>query len=144
MTDLWQHLSPQSKVRIGYLVAGVVTGVLWLAHDGSPLDHALRLLALMATVMTVSWAVHRIAEATGRDLPRHPVGRFLLAKVAVVALALVAAVALEGWLADVDFWVAVGMGTVVTLLGPALHPWLIDADADATDDEAMERLAVVR
>jgi hypothetical protein len=146
MTD--SRFTSYPKVRIGYLVAGVVTGVLWLAHDGSPLEHAVRLLALMATVMTVSWAVHRIAARLGRSLPRHPVGRFLLAKVGIVVLALVAATALDGLLADANLWVAVGMGAVVALLGPVLHPWLMHTDAAQTDaaqteadhDEVLERL----
>jgi hypothetical protein len=116
------------KVRTGYLVAGVVTAVLWQAHDGSPLEHALRLLALVAVVMGGSWLVHRIAEHRGRALPQHPVGRFLLAKVGIVAVALVAAVALESVFADPNLVVALGMGAVVALLGPVLHPWLMNAE----------------
>jgi hypothetical protein len=135
-------MTDSRKVRIGYLAAGVVTAVLWQAHDGSPLEHALRLLALMAIVMGGSWLAHRVAERRGRTLPQHPVGRFLLAKVAVVAVALVAAVALENVLADPNLWVALGMGATVALLGPSLHPWLMNAEPapTAADDEALERL----
>lgn len=136
-------MSARCTLHAGYLVAGVTTAVLWLANEGSPLEHALRLLALMAVVTAVSWALHRIADATGRDLPRHPVGRFLIAKVAVVAVGLVAAVALEGLLADVNFWVALGMGAAVALGGPAVHPWLMKSESHA-DDEAMERLVTAR
>ena len=107
--------------------------------DGSPLEHALRLLVLMAVVMGVSQAVHRIAAWRGKHLPKHPVGRFLAAKVTLVALALAAAMALEGWLPEVNLWVAVGMGALVALAGPALHPWLMKSGA-VRSDEANERL----
>ena len=137
MTDF--ALTPQTKVRLGYTAAGLIAGVLWLANEGSPLEHAARLLVLMAVVMGVSQAVHRIAERRGRHLPKHPIGRFLVAKVALVALALAAAMALEGWLPDVDLWVAVGMGALVALAGPALHPWLMKTSTQSSD-EANERL----
>lgn len=136
MTDLART---PAKVRFGYAAAGLLTGVLWLAHDGSPLEHAARLLVLMAIVMGVRQTVHWIAERRSRQLPRHPIGRFLVAKVAVVALALAAALALEGWLSYVDLWVALGMGALVALAGPALHPWLMKT-RPVSADEANERL----
>lgn len=73
MTDYSRD--PSIKIRIGYLVAGVVTGVLWLVNDGSPVEHARRLLVLVAVVMTVSWVVRRVAARCGREVPRHPIGR---------------------------------------------------------------------
>ena len=126
-------MTTQTKIRLGYAAAGALTGVLWLAHEGSPLEHAVRLLVLMAVVMGVSQWVHHIAERRGRGLPKHPIGRFLMAKVALVALALAAAMALEGWLPEVNLWVAVGMGALVALAGPALHPWLMKTDTVTAD-----------
>lgn len=135
MTDFWWALSSESRVRIGYAVAAVLTAILWLAQHGTPLEHALRLLAIMAVVMTTSSAVHWLAERRGKHLPRHPIGRFLLFKLALVAVALGTAVALNGVVPHLDVWVALGMAAVVAGVGPALHPWLMNQrDSSVTRD----------
>jgi low temperature requirement protein LtrA len=125
MTEFWRGCSPRVRIRACYLVAGLVTGALWVAQHGSPLEHAVRLLALMAVVMTVSRAVRWWADRRGRRLPEHPIGRFLVAKVALVVVALAAAVTLDGVVAHADQWVAVGIGIAVAMAGPLLHPWLM-------------------
>jgi hypothetical protein len=112
------------------LFAGLVMGGIWLMQHGSPLQHALRLLAVMAIVMTTSALVHAWADRTGRHLPRHPVGRFLLGKLVLVAVALAAATGLHGVLPHVDAVVAGGMAVAVAALGPMLHPWFMKQRSD--------------
>jgi len=112
-------------VRIAYAMAGVFVAVVWLSHRGdSPWVHGIRLLAIMAVVMTTTALLRRWAAAKGRRVPHHPIGRFLVAKVALVGIGVAAAVLLQETIPQIDIWIAVGMGLLTAGLGPLLHPWL--------------------
>ncbi|RDH79671.1 hypothetical protein DVS77_05540 [Mycolicibacterium moriokaense] len=80
--------------------------------------------ALMAVVMVASTLARRWASARGRRVPRHPIGRFLAVKLALLGLAVAVAVALDGRLAHVDLWIAIGLFAVVSVVGPQLHSYL--------------------
>lgn len=120
------HRLPQStKIRIGYLVAGVTIGALWMAHAGeSPWQHALRLVALMVGVMTVATVARRVATRRGRHRQHPRLGRFIVLKGAVVALAVMATLVLDKWIDKPDRWIGLGLTAVVALVGPMVHPWL--------------------
>ncbi|MGY4708371.1 hypothetical protein ACXDF8_02160 [Mycolicibacterium sp. CBM1] len=129
MTDLWRRIPRPVLIRIAYLIVGVKLGALWLAQgDSSPWQHALRLIVLMAAVMAVTTVVRKWAARRGRHVAHHPIGRFLLAKFAIVALAVAAGLGLESAIANADLWVAVGLAAVVAVAGPLIHPWLVKAD----------------
>ncbi len=131
MTDFWRRIPRQLLIRIVYLVVGLKLGALWLAQgDSSPAEHALRLLILMAVVMAVATGVRRWREHRGHHVTHHPIGRFLLVKVALLAGAMLAGLALDGWIADADLWVAIGMGAAVAFGGPLIHPWLMKQERD--------------
>lgn len=126
MTDFAPAVLPGSpKVRIGYLFAGVVIGALWVNQGGTPLwEHAARLLGLMAIVMTVTTVRARLRNRP----PKHPIGRFLAAKVGVVVLAVLAALLIGGRIDNEDMWIGLGLFVLVAVFGPILHPWLIRAE----------------
>jgi hypothetical protein len=126
-----------TRTWIGYLIAGGAIGALWLAHSGeSPWEHALRLLALMGIAMAVSTMVRRWASRRGRRVPQHSIGRFLLAKLALLVLAVGAGILLQRWIPDPDVWIGVGLGVVVTVIGPVIHPWLTGASHEDVDTAA--------
>lgn len=142
MTDFLRSTG-STKIRLGYLVAGLVIGALWLSHsEDPPLEIGLRLLALMAVVMVASTLVRRAAERRGKRVPQHRIGRFLAVKVALLAGAVVAGIVLEGSIAHADMWIGVATAVVVALAGPALHPWLT-GHADANDEVEVDELARV-
>jgi hypothetical protein len=115
------------KVQVGYGVAGLAIGALWLAHSGeSPLLHALRLLGLMAIVMAASTLVRRWASMSGRRVPHHRIGRFVALKIGLLCVAVAVGIALESVVSDADVWIAVGMAALVAVAGPRLHPWLTE------------------
>ena len=129
MTLSGQWIPRTALIRAGYLVAGIKIGALWLAQgDSSPWEHALRLVALMAVVMAVAAAVRWLAARRGRHVAHHPIGRFLMAKMALVVMAVAAGLALENSISNVDVWVALGLAAVVAVAGPVIHPWLMNAD----------------
>lgn len=97
--------------------------------DSSPWVHALRLLILMAVVMAVAALVRHWAALRGRKVAHHAIGRFLLAKVTLVALAMAAGLALDTSISHADAWVSVGLAAVVALGGPIIHPWLVKTRA---------------
>ena len=131
MTVFWRQLPKDVQTRIGYAIAGMAIGALWLAQAGHPpLEHALRLLAIMAVVMAVSTAVRWWAQRRGQQLPRHPIGRFLVAKLGLVAAAAAAVMTLGQWVPGIDVWVAVGLFVVVAVGGPPIHPWLLNPSHD--------------
>jgi hypothetical protein len=121
-------------IRTAYLVVGVKIGALWLAQgENSPWEHALRLLVLMAVVMAVMTVVRHWAARRGRRVAHHPIGRFLLAKLTLVGLAVFAGLALEDSIANVNLWVSAGLAVMVAVVGPIVHPWLVKADAAEPD-----------
>ncbi|AQA01248.1 hypothetical protein BVC93_01090 [Mycobacterium sp. MS1601] len=116
------------RTQIGYLVAGMVFGGLWLLHSSDPLwETVLRLLLIMGVVMTLSTAVRHWASRRGKNVPEHSVGRFLIAKLGLLALAVVAGLALDSWVHSADLWIGLGMCVLVAVVGPLIHPWLSGA-----------------
>jgi hypothetical protein len=115
---------------VAYVVAGLVIGGVWMLHAGeSPLVHAIRLLVLMAVVMSLSTAARRVAAKRGRVVAHPPLGRFLVLKLALLALAVVAATMLDAWVPHADVWIAVGLALLVMTVGPHVHPWLVGRTA---------------
>jgi hypothetical protein len=111
--------------RIGYLAAGAVFGALWVSHSGDPLwETVLRLLVIMGVAMALSAALRHWATRQGRTVPEHSVGRFLIAKLGLLLLAVVAGLLLQPWVSAADLWIGVGMCALVAVAGPMLHPWL--------------------
>lgn len=132
MTDFWRRIPRQHLIRAGYLLAGLKIGTLWMAQgDSSPAEHAVRLVALLAAIMAVAEVVRRLAARRGRQVVHHPIGRFLLAKAAVVGLAVVAGIAAESWLPHAELWVGSGLIVLVGIVGPQIHPWLVRAERPA-------------
>ncbi|EHB55006.1 hypothetical protein MycrhDRAFT_2200 [Mycolicibacterium rhodesiae JS60] len=128
MTVFGIRIPRRTLIRVAYLVVGIKFGAIWLVQgDSSPWEHALNLVALMGIVMAVAAAVRWWAARRGRPVAHHPIGRFLLAKMALVAMAVAAGLALENSVSNVDLWVGVGIAAVVGLAGPAIHPWLTKA-----------------
>jgi hypothetical protein len=129
MTLFGIRISRSALIRVIYLVVGIKLGAIWLAQgSSSPWEHALRLVVLMAIVMTVAAVLRWWAARRGRHVAHHPIGRFLMAKLALVTLAVVAGIALENVISHVDLCVGVGLAAVVGLVGPAIHPWLMNSD----------------
>jgi hypothetical protein len=136
MTLFGIRISRSALIRAIYLVVGIKFGAIWLAQgDSSPWEHALKLVALMGIVMSVATAVRWWAARRGRHVAHHPIGRFLMAKAALVALAVAAGLALENSVSHADLWVGVGLAAVVGLVGPVIHPWLMKADSAEPEPE---------
>lgn len=128
MTVFGNRFPRHVLIRVAYLAVGIKFGAIWLVQgDSSPWEHALNLIALMAVVMAVAAAVRWWAARRGRSVAHHPIGRFLMAKTALVAMAVAAGLALENSVSNVDLWVGLGIAAVVGLVGPAIHPWLTKA-----------------
>lgn len=109
-------------MRLGYVVAGAVVGALWITQSGTPLwEHAARLLGLMAIVMTVTTVRARLRNRP----PKHPIARFMAAKVGLVVLAVLAAILTSGRIDNEDMWIGLGLFALVAVFGPRLHPWLM-------------------
>ncbi|MBB3748898.1 hypothetical protein FHT44_001359 [Mycolicibacterium sp. BK634] len=129
MTVCGVRIPRHALIRGAYLVVGIKFGAIWLAQgDSSPWEHAVRLIVLMGIVMTVASVVRWWAARRGRHVAHHPIGRFLMAKVALVAMAVAAGLALENSVSNADLWVGLGIAAVVGLAGPAIHPWLTKAN----------------
>ena len=128
MTDFWRRVPRHHLIRVGYGVAGLKIGTLWMAQgDSSPAEHAVHLMALLVAIMAVTDVARRLAARRGRRVAHHPIGRFLLAKTAVVGLAVVAGIVVDGWLPHAELWVGAGLVVLIGAVGPLLHPWLINA-----------------
>lgn len=67
-----------------------------------------------------------------RRIPRQVLIRivYLVVGLKLGALWLAQGVALDGWIADADLWVAIGMGAAVAFGGPLIHPWLMTQERD--------------
>ncbi|MBM4791636.1 hypothetical protein HXP44_06055 [Streptomyces sioyaensis] len=110
-----------------YLVAGLVMGGVWAWNQGSPLwEHAVKLLVLLFVAAPL---LHR---ARSRRAARRPARRLQLsfvrlaaAKIALVALAIGASWLLEDSMRHPDLAVAAGLTSVITVLGPLLHRYLL-------------------
>ena len=125
MTDFAKAPTRGGRTQIGYLIAGIVFGALWLSHSSEPLwEVVLRLVVIMGIAMTVSALVRRWAVRRGRRVPEHSIGRFVIAKLALLMLAVIAAVVLELWIPKADMWIGLGMAVLVAVVGPRIHPWL--------------------
>ncbi len=117
-------------MRIGYLAAGAVFGALWVSHSGDPLwETVLRLLVIMGVAMALSAGLRHWAAQRGRAVPGHSIGRFLIAKLGLLLLAVVAGLMLQPWVSAADLWIGVGMCALVAVAGPMLHPWLAESDS---------------
>ncbi|WP_432000941.1 hypothetical protein [Streptomyces sioyaensis] len=116
-----------------YLVAGLVMGGVWAWNQGSPLwEHAVKLLVLMFVAAPLLRRVRsrRAARRPARRLQLSFV-RLATAKVALVALAIGASWLLEDSMRNPDLAVAAGLTTVITVLGPLLHRYLLVRSPDA-------------
>ncbi|OBA71703.1 hypothetical protein A5641_10325 [Mycobacterium sp. 1554424.7] len=111
-------------VIAGYGFAGAVFAGLWMWHSTDPLwEEAARLLTLLAIVTVLSSIRHKRAAKQDAKAPT-PLGRFIIAKLALVIVAVIATLLLEQTTLNAGMWVAVGMATMVSVVGPAIHPWL--------------------
>lgn len=118
-------MTDSRRLRIGYLAAGAVFGALWISHSGDPLwETVLRLLVIMGVAMALSAVLRHWAARRGRTVPEHSIGRFLIAKLGLLLLAMVAGLMLQPWVSGADLWIGVGMCALVAVAGPMLHPWL--------------------
>jgi len=120
------------RVRIRYLVIGALLGAAWGWNgDLPPWSHAVRLGILIVVVLPLfalgrRWWFRRTGRTDTADSNAHLRG-WLVAKVALVAGAFVAQVALERWLTRSASAEVVGLGlfAVVAVAGPMLHERLV-------------------
>jgi hypothetical protein len=118
-------LSPSARTRVGYLVAGVALGALWLVNGGrSVWEHALRLLVLVLVVATVLELLRR-RRGGARTGSRRAYVRLLTAKLALIGLAFAAEALLAHWsvlgAAGAEDVVALALALAVAVGGPMLH-----------------------
>jgi hypothetical protein len=110
-----------------YVLAGAAIGGIWAWHAGeSPLQHAARLIVLLVIVRLAMMVRTTIRAKRGKPATEPPVSlaRFVVAKLALVAVGVCASLLLGLWLADPDYVTAVLLFVVTALVGPRIHPWL--------------------
>ncbi|MFF7331866.1 hypothetical protein ACIQU5_34025 [Streptomyces sp. NPDC090306] len=121
------------SVFLSYPLLGLLMGGLWAYNHGASLwEHAERLLLIILVVAPLlERARTRRRRREGREGELHvSLPRLILLKLGVVALALVVTAALRGRVDEIDYWVAAGMAVVVSVVGPALHPWMVVGPAE--------------
>ena len=106
-------MTPAAKVRIRYLVGGLLIGGFWYLNRGrSPWADALHTIGVFAVLMVVMRARLR-----GKSVDIHLVP-LLATKAALVAAAALVEVELKHSTGDAALVVSIGLALVVTLLGP--------------------------
>jgi hypothetical protein len=123
-------------IRIRYLVAGLVLGLVWAWHAGEPLwEHVLRLVIV---VLILAPILHLLPQILGVRRTRTRTRararsvawpRVLAAKVPLIALALLADWGLRHWMTARASGIITGvaMAVAVATLGPVLHTRLFVA-----------------
>ncbi|WP_236796862.1 hypothetical protein [Amycolatopsis sp. GM8] len=114
-------------LRVWYLVAGVLIGVLWAWHSGEPpWETLLRLVITVLAVRTVLAVVQAVARRMGRLAgPSLHTGWLLIAKGGLIVGAFVVTEVLSAMgVGAADWIVAALIVVVVTVFGPGLHPKL--------------------
>ncbi|MFI6149997.1 hypothetical protein [Streptomyces sp. NPDC051109] len=110
-----------SERRI-YVIAGAVMGVVWAWGSGTPAwEHALRLLVLVACAAVAMALAHRRRARLGRPADRRLHSGLLLAKVLLVAAALLLDQLLGLWVSEPSLVTAAVLFAGIAAGGPALH-----------------------
>lgn len=122
--------SRRAPVRIRYAAVGLVLGGAWLWNgDLSPWVHALRLLVVVLVAFPVArWAHARYLRWRGSEAGSRPhLWGLVVAKVLLVAIALVIELALEQWLGRTAATAvaAAAILVVVAVGGPLVHERLV-------------------
>ncbi|WP_329561795.1 hypothetical protein [Kitasatospora sp. NBC_01266] len=115
--------SPNS-VRIAYAVGGLLFGAAWALGRGDPWwEHLVRVTVLLLAVVPPAQLLRRRQARRGGARPGRqvPIGRLVLAKLVLLAVALAAGALLGRYLADPDLPVAAGITLVVAFGGPRYH-----------------------
>ncbi|MWA14636.1 hypothetical protein [Streptomyces sp. BA2] len=108
-------------LRLAYATAGLLIGGAWAYGKDMPLwEHALRLCVI---VVVVPPALHLVrSRLRRRSAARHlPLRQLVVAKVLLVAAAVVAELLLDPLTAWASFITAAALAAVVTVAGPTWH-----------------------
>jgi hypothetical protein len=124
-----------ARVRIGYLITGLIMGGMWALNAGEPLlARALKSL-LVITTLTVLLHMSRSRRPRGAnpaDPPRISPPRQFASRAVLILLATVASLLLRPRVTDADDYIAAGMGLTVALLGPSVHRRLLVTQTPAS------------
>jgi len=124
-----------ARVRIDYLITGLIMGGMWALNAGEPLlARALRPL-LVITTITVLLHIPRSRRPRGANpanSPRISLSRQFASRVVLILLATVASLLLRPRVTDADDYIAVGLGLTVVLLGPLAHRRLLVTQTPAS------------
>jgi hypothetical protein len=117
-------------IRMRYLAAGLVLGLIWVWHADEPLwEHVLRLVIVVLILAPVLRLAPRI-RGVRRTRARRLSWTWLLAfKLPLIGLAVLADWALGHWMTATASGIVTGvaMAAAVATLGPVLHPRLFVA-----------------
>ena len=106
-------MSEQSKVRLGYLIGGLMIGCFWYVNRHSPpWEEALRTIVTFALIMTLLKA-HLLRRSRNAHLVP-----LIAAKAALVVVAAFIQAALGHLMHNPGLVVASGLGLAVALLAP--------------------------
>ncbi|MBU3067751.1 hypothetical protein KO481_40315 [Nocardia sp. NEAU-G5] len=133
-----EHISARRARRVavlmwaGYLIVGVVVGLLWVLQTGPLWEHGLRLGAVLLVVPTGAHLIRRRWEA-GRPAtaPRISLLRLAAAKAVLVAAAMLATWLFEPTLPGVHGLVGLALALAIGVGGPLLHRHLTVPPAGA-------------
>jgi len=119
-------------IRIRYLVAGVVLGLIWAWHaDEPPWEHVLRLVVVVLILAPILRLAPQLLGVRGVRSRSRSVSwpRLLAAKVPLLALALLADWGLHHWMTATasGLVTAAALAAAVATLGPVLHARLFVA-----------------
>ncbi|WP_028933716.1 hypothetical protein [Pseudonocardia spinosispora] len=117
-------------LRLRYGAIGLVLGVIWVAHASEPAwEHAVRALVLVAVAVPLILRARKKRAAAGAPpgiLEEMSLPRMVAAKIALIAVALLADWTLSYWTSASSMIVALGLVLGLAAAGPALHTFLSD------------------
>ena len=115
-----------SPPRRLYLIIGLVIGAVWFFRGDAPAwEHALRAVILLVVALPAAQLllVRRFASSQTQVHLRHV--RIIVAKLTLVAAALIAQVVLEAAALRASLVVGIGIAVTVATVGPKLHPLFV-------------------
>ncbi|MEU6586897.1 hypothetical protein [Nocardia sp. NPDC046763] len=116
------------RLWVGYLLAGVVVGLLWVVQTGPLWEHGLRMAVVLLVVPT---AVHLIRRrwAAGKPATVHRISlpRIAVAKAVLVIAALTVTWLFEPSLPRIHYLGGLALTVTIAAGGPLLHRHLLTA-----------------
>lgn len=115
------NTDPKSRLQARYIVMGLITAGLWLLSGNTPAwQHLTRAGIIIAIVLTVPDLIRR-RRPDGAAQPRIAIGRMLVARLALLAVAAVANVWLGHVTNHATVIVAAALAVVLATAGPRVH-----------------------